>query len=489
MAVADEQEGRADRRLSAPALTRLTGWRLTLVRAVWVVITVLSVLLSMLAIPLRYAELTRPSAPVRAGLQQVSLAPDFYATYHSFLSVVFILGFVIVGLIIFLRRSDDWMAAFVSLMLIAIGTTDILDALVRARPQWAFLVNALSAIAWVSFLIFFYVFPDGRFVPRWTGALALGFAVFAVMTQPFNPELWSPLPWTVSMLAWTVTGVVAQVYRYWRVSSPIQRQQTKWIVFGLCAAFVGFFVITLPGAMYNLRDSAGQVALYYDLGWRFAFILIMLLLPSTIGFSVLRYRLWDINLIINRTLVYVPLTAILAGLYTASITLLQRFFVAVTGNTSDAAVVVTTLTLVTLATPIKDGLQKTVDRYFKEVPDPVRRLQAFVEQVRRRIFMLDTDQVICRLLDEVVAAFDSESGVVYLGPEGKQRLLHTCGEWRGQAEISLPLEQGRRYLGWIALSRRCNGLEYTPRDREGLQEVIALIMEAISRQSAMGEAQ
>jgi len=63
------------------------------------------------------------------------------------------------------------------------------------------------------------------------------------------------------------------------------------------------------------------------------------------------------------------------------------------------------------------------------------------------------------------------------------------GEWRGQAEISLPLEQGRRYLGWIALSRRCNGLEYTPRDREGLQEVIALIMEAISRQSAMGEAQ
>ncbi len=455
----------------------------------WVAITLFSVLLSMITIPLRYAELTRPKPPVQIGLWQTGMTPGFYAIYHSVLSVVFILGFVLVGLIIFLRRSDNWVAIFVSLMLVTLGTTDILDALVRARPHWAVLVNALSAIAWVSLLVFFYVFPNGQFVPRWTAVLAVGFAVFAVMTQPFNPELWAPLPWTISMLAWVATGVAAQVYRYRRVSNPIQQQQTKWIVFGLCAAFVGFFIITLPGAVYNLRNMAGPIALYYDLGWRLAFIPIALLLPLTIAFSVLRYRLWDINLIINRTLVYVPLTAILAGLYTASITLLQRFFVAVTGNTSDAAVVLTTLMMVALVTPIKDSLHKVVDRYFKEIPDPVRKLRAFLEQVHTRIFVLDADRVVCRLLDEAVAAFDARGGAVYLGPEKEQRLLYACGEWEGQAELSLPLEQGRRSLGLIALGSRRNGLEYAPRDREGLQEVIGLVIEAINSQSLVGEAQ
>lgn len=486
----NEQVANTRQHLSAPPPVQLVGRWLALVRIGWVAITVLGVLLFMMAVPLRYTELTHPSPAVRIGLWQAGLTLGFYAAYHSVLSVVFMLGFVLVGLIIFLRRSDNWMAVCVSLMLVALGTTDILDALVRAWPQWTFLVNAISAMAWVLFLGFFYIFPDGRFVPHWTAALVAGFALFAVTTQPFNPELWSPVPWTISMLAWTTMGVAAQVYRYRRVSNPVQRQQTKWIVFGVCAAFAGFFIITLPGAVYNLRDQAGQVALYYDLGWRLAFIPIVLLLPLTIAFSVLRYRLWDINLIINRTLVYVPLTAILAGLYSASITLLQRFFIVVTGDTSDAAIVLTTLMLVTLATPLKDGLQKAVDRRFKEVADPVRKLWALIEQVRMRIFLLDARQVMRQLLEQSVAAFDATGGAIYLGSsEREQRLLYTCGEWKGQAELSLPLEQGRRYLGRIALGPRRNGLEYTLRDRTGLQEVIELIIEAISHESLAGEPQ
>jgi hypothetical protein len=91
-------------------------------------------------------------------------------------------------------------------------------------------------------------------------------------------------------------------------------------------------------------------------------------MPSAIGIAVLRYRLYGIDLIINRAFVYGAMTAILAGIYTASIRLFNALFVAFTGEESDAALVITTLLLATTFTPIRKYLEELAERHFKESP-------------------------------------------------------------------------------------------------------------------------
>jgi hypothetical protein len=150
-----------------------------------------------------------------------------------------------------------------------------------------------------------------------------------------------------------------------------------------------------------------------------AFILALCALPVATGLAVLRYGLYEIDTVINRALVYGLLTAILAGLYTASVGLMQRVSKAATGADSDAAIVLTTLFVVTAFTPVKNRLQHLVDQRFKENRDPATRLEAFVAVVRDALSPLDARKALHRFLRVVVEACDLPGGRIELdGPSG-----------------------------------------------------------------------
>jgi hypothetical protein len=205
-----------------------------------------------------------------------------------------------------------------------------------------------------------------------------------------------------------------------------------------------------------------------------------LLTPITIGVSILRYRLWGIDMIINRALVYVPLTAILAGVYSAAIALLQKIFTTLTGDKSDAAVVITTLLLVTVFTPVKNALQAFVDKRFKEAPDPDHVLKAFTDEVQADMDVIDPRRAARRLLDEVVHAYQALSGAVYLGAPDQLQLVEAVGAGKGSPVLSLPLVSNGAHLGLLALGARPNGQEYSAHDRDTLQAVVDLIAGAIA---------
>src|SRR5205085_9364700 len=127
------------------------------------------------------------------------------------------------------------------------------------------------------------------------------------------------------------SAAFAQIYRYLHLSDPTQKRQIKWLMYGSAMGLVAQG-LNLAGRPDPLAE---RVALPVSgIG--------SLILPVAIGIAILRYHLWDIDLVINRTLVYVPLTAVIAGGYAASVALLQRLFVAATGQQSDAAIVLTT---------------------------------------------------------------------------------------------------------------------------------------------------
>jgi hypothetical protein len=149
-----------------------------------------------------------------------------------------------------------------------------------------------------------------------------------------------------------------------RVSSPEQRQQTKWVVFGFTAGTLGIAAFLLPLLLApGLRQPGLARVLYHMIGIPI-FSLALLLIPVSIAMAILRYRLWDIDIIIRRTLVYAMLTAALALIYFISVVLLQAAFTAVGGRRSTVAIVLSTLAIAALFAPLRQRLQDVIDRRF-----------------------------------------------------------------------------------------------------------------------------
>ena len=157
----------------------------------------------------------------------------------------------------------------------------------------------------------------------------------------------------VGILGITALGVVAVIARY-RHGDATERQQQRWFLAAVSLAALPLALSVVPGV------GGPGMALAAAAG--------LMLTPIAVGIAVTRYRLYEIDHLISRTLVYVPLTALLAGLYAATLTLLQRVFESVLGARSDAAVVVSTLILVAVFTPLRRWLEGIVDRRFKPAP-------------------------------------------------------------------------------------------------------------------------
>ncbi len=218
------------------------------------------------------------------------------------------------------RKSKDVMALFVALMLVLLGTADMrnMEALTALHPAWEVLALFLVFLVSATLVIFFFLFPDGRFVPRWAGVPILLWSaglLYLLFPTGLYAALEPPSDWAFPMFVGGLcAGVMAQIYRYVRVSHPVQRQQTKWVVFGATAAVTGTTVVSMLLALFPSLTQPGLPALLTHLASDTAITFCLLLIPVSIGIAVLRYRLWDIDPIVNRTLVYGGLTASIIGI-------------------------------------------------------------------------------------------------------------------------------------------------------------------------------
>lgn len=298
---------------------------------------------------------------------------------------------------------------------------------------------------------------------------------------PISAGHWPPWIGTLLQLSLLATVIYTQVYRYRDVSDARERQQTRWVVYGVTLAMCLSSAAELSRFLWPLPSQPGPANLLYESIFLAVWDLSLAIIPVTIGIAILRQRLYDIDIISNRTLVYGLLTAILAGLFAGIISLSQKLFVALTGQTSDIATVLATLCIVAASTPVKNRLQGAVDKRFKDASDPALRLKAFGEQVRSRLAPVNPRQVACRLLDETVAAFDAQGGVVNLEQQGQLQLIHRSGEWDGVAALEAPLETDGRRLGTLSLAGRRDRCAYRPKDREALEHLAWVVAAAIQQ--------
>ena len=400
---------------------RLRGRSLVLARFTWVVLVALTFGLFIASIRPHFSQLMTVSDEPQMWLQisptqehallNLGLSVRSYAVYMLAVQMIVAAGFFGLSLLIFWRRSDDGMAIFVSLVSILYGATSVPIGQALAQqtlPAWRISVDLMNSIGWGMGLILFYLFPNGHWVPRWTRWLAALVTIW-VLAWPFlpalNPDRWM-FPWPfLTKTSWYATGVMAQLFRYMRHSAPVERQQTKWAVFGFTAAFTGFILFNLPVVLWSPLQVGGLPRLMYlVIGYPALGLLPMLLAPLSLGFACLRYRLWDIDLVINRTMILSVITAVLALIYLACVLALQGLFQALTGQgRSEIATAVSTLAIWAAFQPVRRRAQTLTDRlFFRRRYEAEKTLTAFGATMRDQVDLNQVTERLATVVQETV---------------------------------------------------------------------------------------
>src|SRR6266446_3260541 len=383
---------------SSTATTRLSGSRLILVRVLWVAVVTLIVALFLVVLPAYYALLqtvctgatcapTQPTLDSAQGIQKLGLSLGAYATFTLALTIALAFLCIAVSAVIFWRRSDDWMALLVALGGVALGTLYVTFTLLGSHSAWQMLAIVLNVLGNGVFFLVCSLFPNGRFVPRWTRWLLPCWVVAGLTFLFFRDVSFMYLVYNLVWLGEAVLLVIALFYRYRYASSPLQRQQTKWVIYG--ASVAGIIEVGLTMPLY-LFPSLGQAGSFYQLVIAPAYILVVFIVPLSLGLAILRFRLYDVDLLINRTLVYGTLTVILAAVYVGLVIGLQALLRGIISQDSSVAIVISTLAIAALFQPLRHRLQRVIDRrFYRSKYDAAKIVAAFSATLRQEV---DLDQ-------------------------------------------------------------------------------------------------
>jgi len=404
---------------------RLQGRWLLLARGLWLTLVVFTLGIFFASLPVYVALLQTPCAGTACEWQQLTprqvetltgmgLSLGDYVAIIVALTLASVVLCLVVSTLIISRRSHDRMALLVALMLVTLGPTMSTTALLQSSSPWQVPDECLTFLSTTLLVLVFFLFPSGQFVPRWTGFLFVVFLVgqvsifFSAPLLPNTPV--SQLGYLVFLVEAAIL-VVVQLYRYRRVSSPLQRQQTKWVVFGLAVPITVIVLMTLlylifpvfaePGSLYPLVNNV------VGTGWPLFF-------PLSFGFAMLRSRLWDIDVLINRTLVYGVLTVLLTAIYGGLVIGLQALLRGLISQDNGVAIVISTLAIYVLFQPLRQGIQRLIDRrFYRRKYDAVKVVAAFSATLRQEV---DLDQLREHLLAVVQETMQPAHVSLWLRP-------------------------------------------------------------------------
>ncbi|MBN1669283.1 MAG: sensor histidine kinase [Anaerolineales bacterium] len=454
------------------------GRWLDLARMVWFVVALLSIFLYLASLPLFYAttitftspHLLNPDA-VRAGLEQLGLSIQVFAIVNLAASTLSVLAFVGIGIVIFWKKGNERAPWFFSLVLITFGVTwpNTLPILVEVNPLFTLPVNFIDIIGFGTFFWLCYTFPDGHFVPRWTRPIAILFLILVALIDlfpgtPLDLNTWPPVIMLIASLGFIGTMLFAPVYRYRRASTPTQRQQIKWVFFSLGIAIASLLGTSLIGNLPSLQQPGIPAALYF-LARNAILYFSFLLIPIAIGAAILRYRLWDIDPIINRTLIYAILTALVVGGYIAIIAGLGALFRL---QSNLLLSLVATGIIAVIFQPLRERVQRSVNRLiYGERDDPfqvLRRLGKELESVVQPVATLPLT------VETIAHALKLSYVTIGLKQDDRIQTVASYGIAHGEV-IRFPLHYGGDEIGELSVAPRTLNDPLTLADRRFLNEL------------------
>jgi signal transduction histidine kinase len=460
-----------------------TTW-LTIARVLQVLIICLTVGLFIASIPANYdqrsilcssqhcpsGQLTTESTRT---LERMGLTVDTFVSLTIALDTLVVITYTACAIVIFLRKPDDLFTIFVTIMLVTFACATFTGAIrgfAFAYPRMAWLVATIGLIGNCSILAFLFIFPNGRFIPRWTVILLV---VYFLMEAPryyfpdssFNLNTSNPSLYNLLFTALNLSGLGVQIYRYRRISDAIEKQQTKWVVYGVAIGVGGYMFIRLLSLLIPYPYGTG---LPLTLVISIVAILLMLLLPVSISIAVMRYRLWDINPIINRTLVYGALSASTIALYVVAVGLFSYYF-----QHSQAGFVVpfvATGVIAILFQPLRERLQRSVNRLmYGESDDPATVLTRLSQRLSEAI---EPAAVLPTIVETVAQTLRLPYAAIVLNTRTDE--THVAADFGVPPPelVHFPLSYHTEPVGELLLAPRAAGESFLPADMKLLNIIV-----------------
>ena len=432
----------------------------------WGALTVPLLALFALSVPAVHARKLEPLPAVQVGLDQLGLPVTWYAAWWSAVLLAFAaVCFAAAGLIV-ARRPQERAAWFAALFLVALGAANApnMEALVWQRPALEGAATGAFQLFLGCLVLFLFTFPDGRFRPRWSWAVVVAaVAGLAVARGSVAAPITDALFW--ALLIALAAGIAAQVHRYRRVSTAEQRQQTRWVTLAMAVAVASqlFFplleavpALARPGAGAALLDMASPAGI--SLGFS--------LIPGALVVALLRQRLWGLDVVVNRALVYGAVTAALLLLYVGVATGLGRSL----GAPGDAGGSLLAAAVVALVVaPLRDRVQRGVNRMmYGQRDEPYRVLSVLGQRLEATVA---PHAVLQTIVDTVAGAL--KSPYVALALPQRNAELHVAAEKGSRTSdvVVLPLVHRHQSVGELRVAPRSASETFNPADQALLDDL------------------
>ena len=396
---------------------------------------------------------SRPANDVVYGGIQLGLPFDVSVT----LAFLFILIPLMIGalssLLLYWLRSKDWMA-----LLTAIALTAFTIPTIPSTNQVISVFYSFMGLILLSWLI---LFPNGKLVPRWSVAIVLINLLSAVFL--YLNAIQIVLGWIAGL---AIIGILYFRYRY--TFSPVERQQCKWVI---TALIIGLLPLFITDVIYRTYWYAGQIEIS-AIAWFFhevSSIVFIVLMTLGIFFSILRYRLWDIDIIINRALVYGGLTAIVIGIY---VLIVGGLGTAIQGRNNLLISILATGLVAVLVQPLRDRLQRGVNRMmYGERDDPVTVLSRLGQRLEGT---LAPDAVLPSLVETIAQTLKLPYVAIETRTDSSTASVSSPTIAYGKPQpdvIRLPLIYQSETIGQLLVAPRAPGEALNPMDRHLLENI------------------
>ena len=433
--------------------TVITGWRLWIARGIWsvVLLTTIGIFVSSIQpyfdFVMFFPKFWFSSPDYSTALEQLNLSAGFYHGYLIALQSIQVVVCLVIAGLIFKNKSNDWLALFVSLTLVAYAASqgDQIGALLMNMPQLRYVALPSFALAETSLLLLLYFFPDGDCSPGWTKPLAWIWVIWQLSNlvyeaSPLNPALWPTLTRNLVMLAWFSTGLFAQLWSYVKEFTQVQRQQTKWVLFGFVLSVVGMYVPAILKGIIPSLGSPGMGAVVYEILFVEGFArLAFLLIPVALLISIMRFGLWEVDSLINRALVYGSLTIVMVILFELLSGVIENLTELILAEPPGIIEAITALAIGALIQPVQDKVQDFVDgRFYAAKVDLGNAVRTFSDKIS---YVIDRQELMNLLLDRTVELLQIGHGAVYLRGKDNSMTAVNKNNMTDERFNSVPISQ------------------------------------------------
>lgn len=439
-------------------------------RVLWILFLVIAVVFLFSAVP-GYLDKINNQVLQHSISEAGSVSARVIPILSSIASLFSSILSITLSIILFRRKFDNLAVMAVSFYLIfygiiMTGPLEIWENYWLGRSNFS--INAQTFLMATPTIALLALFPNGKFIPRWTRwllilsvfwvLLTFFFPLFPYSTENILSLIFISLFWIILLIG----GLYAQSFRYRKISTITERQQTKWVLFGF-GLWIGYILVSSIPYFYlsslPLESSAPWWAGISELGWWFSVNIV----PVTLSIAILRSRLWNIDFVINRTLIYVILIMATMALYVFMIGFFGNLFRI--GDQGFLAFITTGIVALVFH-PLHVRLQSVVNRLmYGERDDPVAVLSKLGETLERTGSPEDALQ---RIVETIARALKIPYAAIQFDQEEKPAAVFGLPK---EGLIHFPLLYHNQTSGYLVVAPRSAGENFSPIDIRLLENI------------------